>query len=281
MLVFVPLLTAHSYGNADKIVAAVLGFLCFSLCASGVYFLNDLLDLDSDRQHQRKRFRPIASGDLPIFTGLMGAIGLPLVSFAIAWIALPLAYIVVLGVYLILTILYSFFLKRVSTADVMTLAILYTMRIVAGAAATGIALSSWLMAFSVFIFVSLAYLKRYVEVADLEPGQGAVKGRGYDAADSETMFCLGITNATAAVMILALYITSDEVTRLYSSPQLLWFLCFLLLYWSNRIWVWARRGKIDDDPVMFAIKDTVSRMVGVAFLIVVLTAKFAVIEGIM
>ena len=197
----------------------------------------------------------------------------------LAGATLPLAFFGVLGIYFVITNMYSFFLKRVSTADVMTLAILYTLRVVAGAAATGIVLSSWLMAFSVFIFVSLAFLKRYIEVAALDQESGAAKGRGYAARDRETMFGLGISNATAAVLVLALYINSDEVTKLYATPQFLWLLCFLLLYWTNRVWIGARRGKISDDPVVFAIKDKVSRLVGISFLIVVLLAKFFEYNG--
>ena len=281
VLVFVPLLTAHSYLNMGSLLQACLAFLCFSLCASGVYFLNDLLDLEADRQHTRKRFRPLASGDLPIFSGLMGAVGLPVTAFVIAGLTLPMAFFGVLGIYYLITNLYSFFLKRVSTADVMTLAVLYTMRVVAGGAATGIVLSSWLMAFSVFIFVSLAYLKRYIEVSALSQDKTTAAGRGYAVSDSETMFGLGIANTTAAVLVLALYINSDDVAGLYASPQILWLLCFLLLYWTNRIWIGARRGKIADDPVVFAIKDNVSRLVGVCFLMVVLAAKFIPIEGVM
>lgn len=280
VLIFVPLLTAHSYLNVINMTSALLAFICFSLCASGVYFLNDLLDLDTDRQHLRKRFRPLASGDLPISTGILGAIGLPLIAFALATVTLPLAFLGVLATYYLITNLYSFFLKRVSTADVMTLAILYTMRVVAGGAATGIILSSWLIAFSVFIFVSLAYLKRYIEVAALGQDNKVAKGRGYAVNDSETMFSLGISNATAAVLVLAMYINSEEVKQLYANPQILWLLCFLLLYWTNRIWVGARRGKIAEDPVVFAIKDNVSRLVGVCFLIVVLVAKFSEFGGV-
>ena len=201
VLIFVPFLTAHDYLNVLSMTNALLAFICFSLSASGVYFLNDLLDLDADRQHLRKRFRPLASGDLPISTGVLGAVGLPLIAFTLAAATLPLAFFGVLATYYLITNLYSFFLKRVSTADVMTLAILYTMRIIAGGAAAGIVLSSWLTAFSLFIFVSLACLKRYIEVAALGQDNKEAKGRGYAVNDSETMFGLGISNATAAVLV--------------------------------------------------------------------------------
>ena len=206
--------------------------------------------------------------------GIAGSILLPILAFGVAGIFLNLPFLGVLAAYFLLTNAYSFFLKGVSTADVMTLAVLYTLRVVAGAAAAGLALSSWLMAFSIFVFVSLAYLKRYIEVAALSETVDKAHGRGYSAADSETMFSLGIANITASVLVLALYINSEEVIGLYQSPTILWLLCLLMLYWGNRIWVGARRGKIADDPVVFAIKDKVSRMVGASFLLVVLAAKY-------
>lgn len=272
LLVYIPLLTSHSYSRLSDVRAASIAFLAFCLCAAGVYFLNDLLDLDADRAHPTKRLRPLASGALPISLGIAGAVGFPLVSFGLAARALPAAYVGVLGAYFALTNAYSFFLKRVSTADVITLAILYTVRVVAGAVATGIVLSSWLLGFSVFVFVSLAYLKRYVEVAALHGGMA--KGRGYSSHDRESMFTLGAANATVSVLVLALYINSDDVRQLYVSPHVLWLLCILHLYWTNRIWIGARRGKIHDDPIVFALKDPVSLMVWAGFVIVVLTARY-------
>ena len=278
LLIFVPILTSHSYMNETTLLSAILAFVAFSLCASGVYFLNDILDMDADRRHETKRNRPLASGNLPIPYGVIGTIILPLAAFAIAGYFLSFFFIVVLAAYLVLTILYSFVLKSISTADVMTLGILYTLRVIAGAAATGIVLSSWLAAFSIFLFVSLAYLKRYIEVADIEPEQGKIRGRGYTAFDTETMFSLGIANASVSVLVFALYLNSSEVTETYSQPQLLWLLCILLLYWTNRIWVGARRGKITEDPVVFALKDRVSRMIGIAFICIVFGAKHINVE---
>ena len=273
-LIFVPLLTSHNYINADLTLNSFLAFICFSLCASGVYFLNDLLDLDADRQHLTKNKRPLASGELSIPLGIIGAGMLPAISFLIAWVLLPINFFIVLIIYFSITNAYSFFLKRISTADVMTLAVLYTTRIIAGSTATGIILSSWLMAFSIFVFVSLAYLKRYIEISALERSDANIKGRGYSTTDSETMFSLGTSNITASVLVLALYINSDEVVDLYTAPQILWVLCMLMLYWGNRIWVGARRGKITDDPVLFAIKDPISRVIGIGFIVVVLAARY-------
>ncbi|WP_339865706.1 UbiA family prenyltransferase [Paremcibacter congregatus] len=277
VLVFIPLLTSHAYMNADALLMGMLAFICFSFCASGVYFLNDLLDIEADRKHKTKKYRPIASGDLSIPYGVIGALILPVFAFTLAGLFLPFNFVIVLAVYFLITNGYSFYLKRISTADIMTLAVLYTTRVVAGAVATGITLSSWLLVFSIFVFVSLAYLKRYIEVSVFENDNKKVEGRGYSAADSETMFSLGISNITASVLVLAFYINSDEVRQMYKTPEILWGLCLLMLYWGNRIWVGARRGKISDDPVVFAIKDKVSRMVGLGFILVVVAAKFIVI----
>tara|TARA_R110002111_G_scaffold251532_4_gene315966 strand:- start:3395 stop:4831 length:1437 start_codon:yes stop_codon:yes gene_type:complete len=274
ILIFVPLVTSHEYFDLAHLWTTVLAFICFSFCASGVYFLNDLLDLQEDRRHRSKKYRPIASGALPLPLGVAGAFGFPLLAFAVSIAFLPIAFVVVLFVYFAITNAYSFLLKRVTTVDVMTLAILYTMRVVAGAAASGVDLSSWLIAFSVFIFVSLAFMKRYIEVSALSEKSSQVRGRGYSLDDRETMFSLGITNFTAAVVILALYINSPFVLRSYSTPEALWLLCLLVLFWGNHIWVCARRNEIPDDPVVFAIKDRASQLVGVSFVIVLFLAKY-------
>ncbi|MCF8468099.1 MAG: UbiA family prenyltransferase [Sneathiella sp.] len=275
VLLFVPLVTSHEYMVASHLLSVLLAFICFSFCASGVYFLNDLLDLEDDRRHRSKSSRPIASGALSLPLGVAGAVGFPVLAFTVSLAYLPMAFVAVLAVYFLITNAYSFLLKRIATVDVMTLAILYTLRVVAGAAAANVELSSWLIAFSVFIFVSLAFMKRYIEVSSLTKKSGQVRGRGYSGDDSETMFSLGITNFTAAVVILALYINSDSVVRLYKSPEVLWLLCLLVLFWGNHIWVCARRGEIPDDPVVFAIKDKASRLVGISFVIVLFLAKYA------
>ena len=274
VLIFVPLITSHSYGEIASLLVVLWAFICFCCCASGVYFLNDLLDLTADRQHATKRNRPLASGDLPLSAGIIGAICFPILAFCIAFLILPIHFVVVLAIYFITTNAYSFYLKRVSTADVMTLAVLYTLRVIAGAAALSIVPSSWLLAFSVFVFVSLAYLKRYIEVSAMDKNKGNVEGRGYAHEDSESMFSLGVSNSTASVLVLSLYISSSDVSVHYPRPEILWLLCFLMLYWTNRLWIGARRGKIHDDPVIFALKDSVSRMVIFAFALVILAARF-------
>ncbi|HKX64453.1 MAG TPA: UbiA family prenyltransferase [Rhizomicrobium sp.] len=270
-LVFVPLFTSHSYRDLHLLGLAFLAFLAFGLCASGHYFLNDLLDLDADRAHRTKRRRPLASGDLPILYGPLGAILLPIAGLALAIAFLPWKFTLLVAGYLALTNLYSFVLKSRSTADVFALALLYTVRVIAGGAALAISLSSWLLAFSMFVFISLAYLKRYIEIVALAEGQA--KGRGYVKEDAETIFSLGIANATAATVVLAFYVNSAEVKTLYHEPELLWLLCLLMLYWSNRIWIGAKRGKINDDPVIFAIKDRISQYIFAAMVAVVLAAR--------
>lgn len=275
VLIFVPLITAHAYGDPGAVVDAVWAFLAFSLCASGVYFLNDLLDLEADRAHPTKRARPLASGDLAVAPGIAGALALPLAGFALSVALLPIAFVGVLALYLAITNAYSFFLKNRATVDVMTLAVLYTLRVVAGGLAIGVALSTWLLAFSIFVFVSLAYLKRYIEVAGLGESGNRAHGRSYFRADEESMFTLGVANATASVVVLALYINSDEVTTLYPNAEGLWLLCLVLLFWTNRLWVRARRGGIHEDPVVFAITDRVSQLSGLVFAAVVLLARYA------
>lgn len=274
VLILIPLLTAHRYGEAEMALIYLFAFLSFSLCASGVYFMNDLLDIEADRQHRTKCRRPIASGALPIPLGVFGAIMLPVSGFVLAITMLNLKFVIILAVYFILTNFYSLFLKRISTADVMTLATLYTLRIVAGGAAGGIELSSWLITFSIFFFVSLAYLKRYIEVSELSADDQKAEGRGYSGNDAETMFMLGIANATASVLVMALYLSDDQVLVHNQQPQLLPLLCFVLLYWTNRIWVGAKRKKIDDDPVIFAVKDKVSVLTGLVFVLIFIAARY-------
>ena len=273
-LIFVPLFTSQEALPFSGLLSALLAFVCFSLCASGVYFLNDLVDLPADREHASKRFRPLPAGDLSLHAGVVGAVALPMAAFIPSLIFLPAAFTMVLIAYLVITMSYSFWLKQIATADVMVLASLYTLRVIAGATATGIVLSSWLLAFSMFVFVSLGYLKRYIEVAAAPANDTNVRGRDYSHADSETMFSLGVSNITAAVVILALYINSPDVRSLYNSPDILWLLCLLLLYWGNRIWVGARRGYISDDPVLFALRDRISRLIGAGFILTTIAAKY-------
>lgn len=261
LLVFVPLLAAHKFLEPPAILAALMAFLAFGLCASGVYVLNDLLDLNSDRRHPRKRFRPFAAGTLPLVHGMLVAPTLTLAGIAVAILVNP-TFAAVLVVYYAMTLAYSLRLKRLVMIDVILLAGLYTIRIIGGAAAIGSELSFWLLAFSMFIFLSLAMLKRYTELSSmLGNGQARASGRGYSVDDLGLIQSLGAASGYLAVLVFALYINSPEGFQLYRRPQLLWLICPLLLYWISRMWIVAHRGRMDDDPVVFAVTDRVSQVV--------------------
>jgi 4-hydroxybenzoate polyprenyltransferase len=270
VLVFVPLLASHRMFEPMAASQAAVAFMAFSLCASGVYLLNDLLDLASDRQHPRKRMRPFAAGALPLLHGMLAVPVLTAFAFALALWVSPL-FAAALGLYLLLTLAYSLYLKRIVMMDVMVLAALYTLRIVAGTLAIGAALSFWLLAFSMFLFLSLAMLKRYTELLTLQSrGDAQSAGRDYRVDDLPLVQSLGAASGYLAVLVLALYINSTASELLYRHPQLLWLLCPVLLYWIGRAWMIAHRSLMRDDPVVFAATDRASQLlVAVSALIVV------------
>ena len=279
-LVLVPLLAAHRVSGAQGFVQAGLAFLAFSFCASAVYVLNDLLDLESDRQHIRKRKRPFASGSIPVAQGIAMVPVLLTVAISLAW-SLPPAFGVVLAIYFVVTLAYSLRLKRQVIVDVMLLAALYTMRIIAGAAATGIVPSFWLLAFSMFIFLSLAIVKRYSELwVTLQQQKQTAAGRGYAVSDLPVLASLGAGAGMAAVMVLALYINDPETARLYPARMWLWLVPPAILYWVSRVWLKTCRGEIDDDPVVFAVKDWQSLLIGVllALCFVLAASPWAVLK---
>ncbi|KAF1720565.1 UbiA family prenyltransferase [Pseudoxanthomonas wuyuanensis] len=259
LLVLIPLLASHQFVEPGSVIAALTAFLAFGLCASGVYVLNDLLDLPADRQHPSKRLRPFAAGNLPLLHGLIAAPALTLAGFTLA-LSCNLQFVLTLGVYYLVTLGYSLHLKRIVMLDVVILAALYTLRIIGGAMAIATELSFWLLAFSMFIFLSLAMLKRYVELGiTLSNGKVHASGRGYAVDDLPLLQSLGAASGYIAVLVLALYINSPESLELYSRPQLLWLLCPILLYWISRVWVVAHRGGMHDDPVVFAATDRMSQ----------------------
>ena len=261
LLVFVPLFAAHRFFETEAVLVSIQGFIAFGLCASGVYVLNDLLDLTPDRQHPRKRERPFAAGRLPLLHGLAAAPLLTVAGLAIAWLCSPAFALVLLGYYA-LTLSYSLKLKRIVMIDVVLLAALYTARIVGGAAAIEVDLSFWLLAFSIFIFLSLALLKRYTELhSALALGKTTASGRGYGVDDLPLLQSLGASAGYMAVLVMALYINSPESVALYSHPKAIWLVCPILLYWISRIWVVAHRGDMHDDPIVFAATDRVSQVV--------------------
>ena len=270
ILIFVPLLAAHQLGNYLLIWQGVMAFLFFGLCASSVYLLNDLLDLADDRHHGTKRFRPFASGRLSISSGIIVFPVLLIGAFAGAALFLPWAFVATLVAYYILTFAYSLWLKRQMAVDVIALAALYTLRIIAGAAAFGLELTFWILAFSMFMFLSLALVKRYAELGDARRKGVTQKtrGRGYYPGDLEMISSLGASSGYLAVMVLALYIHDQATTSLYAHPQIIWLACPLLLFWVTRVWMLTHRGQMHDDPVVFAIRDRASLMVGALFCLV-------------
>ncbi|HEY8101118.1 MAG TPA: UbiA family prenyltransferase [Burkholderiaceae bacterium] len=261
MLLFIPLAAAHQLNNIDLALNAGIAFVAFGLCASSVYLLNDMLDLEVDRQHQRKKYRPFAAGDLSL---LFGFTLVPILFAAAIVLALQLPhnFLLVLLCYYALTLAYSFVLKRIELLDTIALAGLYTIRIVAGAAAVDVPLSFWLLLFSIFLFLSLALVKRYAELDSmLRQGKLKAAGRGYLVEDLTILDSMGAASGYLCVIILALYINSPDVEVLYSHPKIIWFLCVLLLYWISRVWLRAHRGTMHDDPLVFALKDPVSLVV--------------------
>ena len=275
LLIFAPLLAAHATGDG-ALIRACQAFLAFSLCASSVYVLNDLVDLPHDRVHATKRRRPFASGALNLAWAPGLTAGLFAVSLALC-LALPWRFAAMLALYYASTLAYSLVLKRRMVWDVMTLAGLYTLRIFAGGAATGIPLSPWLLAFSLFLFFCLAVVKRLTELTrlvrrDAVPSTAPIAGRGYAPDDLDMLRSMAASSGTMAVLVLALYVNSAEVTSLYQRPAALWALCPILLFWVSRVLMLANRGLMNEDPVVFALRDRVSLAAGGASLAAILAA---------
>ncbi|HEV7318896.1 MAG TPA: UbiA family prenyltransferase [Ensifer sp.] len=260
VLIGVPMILNHEVLHVDAIVSVVIAFFAFSFLASAVYVINDLSDLANDRRHAKKRHRPLASGQMSVPTGLVLAGCLVLASLALT-LLLPWKFAGVLAFYACATTAYTFVLKRKLLVDVFTLAGLYTTRIVAGAAATGTELSFWLVSFAIFFFLSLALVKRYVELHEFDDKDGGnVPGRGYLAVDFEMVGQAGVASAFTAALVLALYVHSKELQDMYTTPWALWPLCPLVLYMLLRIWMLARRGMLHEDPVVFIMRDWRSQL---------------------
>ena len=268
LLIFVPMLLAHVVGNRQALLSAALAFLSFSFAASATYILNDLLDLEADRRHARKRNRPFASGNLSAKAGVGLIVVLLAGASALARFE-PSRFVLALSLYFVTTLAYSFVLKRMPLVDVITLAGLYTVRLAAGAAATGVPLSPWFETFSLFFFLSLALVKRYSELHNLrEKGAMARNGRGYHVDDIEQMRSFGTASGYASVVVFSLYINNPEINRLYRHPHWLWLMAPLLIYWISRIWLLAHRGELDEDPVVFALTDRWSPLFALIALVV-------------
>jgi 4-hydroxybenzoate polyprenyltransferase len=270
-LLLVPLLLSHNL-RPGAVAAVIAAFFSFSFIASANYLVNDLLDIESDRSHPTKRFRPFAAGDLPVSGGILLAMLLAAASLALLPL-LPRAFAFWLGLYIVSTASYSLVLKRVAVADVLVLSGLYTLRMLAGGAATGTEISHWLAGFSTFLFLSLAMVKRFSELENLrERGATATHGRGYLVADLEQIRAFGTASAYAAVVVFTMYISRADVAALYKHVGRLWLMVPLLLFWVNRVWLLASRGELDDDPVIFAIRDKISLAVGLGVLVVAMLA---------
>lgn len=275
ILIFLPVLAAHSTDPAVWL-AALAAFAAFSLTASSVYILNDLLDLAADRAHPRKCRRPFASGAVPIRDGLILAPGLLIAALAIALLGAPPLFLAVLAGYYALTLAYSFDLKRRLVADIVALGGLYTLRILAGAAATGVVLSPWMLAFSGFLFFALAAVKRQAELVDgIASGREKAAGRAYRAPDLPVVTMMALAAGYTSVLIMALYVSSPEVRVLYAQPDLLWAICPVLLYWLSRAVMKAHRGRMTDDPVVYALRDRVSLACGAVIGAIALAAALS------
>lgn len=263
LLVFVPLVAGQKLGEVGPTLQAIAAFFAFGLCASSIYVLNDLLDLPADRRHPRKRRRPFAAGDLPLDLGLSLIPGLLLASLVLSLVALPPLFLAALATYAASSLFYNLFAKNRVIWDVMLLAGLYSLRVLGGATATAIVPSFWLLAFSMFLFLSLAMVKRYSEMDSmLKLGLGQAEGRGYVTADMPVLQSIGVSAGFLSVLVMALYINSPEVGRVYDQPQALWIICPLLLFWIGRVWLQTHRGLMHDDPVVFAARDKWSIAIG-------------------
>ena len=272
VLIFLPLILAHAL-NMSVLLQSALAFLSFSLVASSTYIVNDVLDLAADRAHPRKRRRPFAAGDLSVIAGICVAVLLFAAGVAIS---LPMApkFTLWLLVYCVVTLAYSLYFKRVVIIDVIILSALYTLRILAGAAAARVPISDWMAGFSIFFFFSLALVKRFSELENLRArGVAPSNGRGYLVHDMEQLRAFGTGSAFASIVVFTLYINNPEVRNLYHHPQRLWLLTPLLIWWLSRVWLRASRGQMHEDPVIFALTDRASLLAGVAIFLIALSAS--------
>jgi 4-hydroxybenzoate polyprenyltransferase len=271
-LLFVPLITSHRLTEWPLIAATFIAFFAFSFAASGVYVLNDLIDMPSDRLHPHKKARALASGRVSIRLGLIAC---PLaLAAAIALSALlPVSFLGLLLLYVVTSTLYTFSLKKKLLIDVFCLAGLYTLRILAGGAATGIPMTPWLVAFSMFIFLSLAFVKRYTELEEASrTNREAAPGRGYRAVDAEMIRSVGPASGYIAVLVVCLYVNDRTSTILYRHPEWLWLLCPIILYWISRIWFLAQRGQLHTDPLVFTLIDWRSWIAAISCGLIILAA---------
>jgi 4-hydroxybenzoate polyprenyltransferase len=275
LLVFVPIVMAHKANQLPRLLHVLVACASFSLCASGVYVLNDLFDLEADRLHPKKKFRPFASGEVPLWAALGLLPLLFLAGLAVSAQLRSVRFLEIILVYLGATTIYSTYAKRIPILDVLFLTALYLLRILGGGAAAQVPVSPWLLAFSMFLLLSLAFTKRHAELLNEKTNRGehsVISKREYQVQDRELVQQFGVTSGYLSVLVLALYINGSEVISLYRHPQLIWLACPMLLFWISRVWFLANRGKLHEDPVVFAACDPFSYLLGFLLLLILLVA---------
>lgn len=257
LLLLIPMLADHQLNwiVGWKVVGA---FVVFCLVASAIYLINDMLDLEADRRHPTKRYRPLAAGELSIWLGAAMIVGL-LGTGAFIAVGLSGLFVKIAITYFLLNLAYSLGAKQIVLLDVILLAVLYGLRIMAGGAAADIVVSDWLMALILFLALSGALMKRYIELSRVQAlaVNGSLSVRGYTSADMALVGQMGLTSGFLAVLVMALYLNSTQVARLYRHPEYWWLVALLMLYGVSRGWLNAYRGKIDDDPIMYIIRDPI------------------------
>lgn len=273
LLLFVPVVLDHRVFDPAALSRATAAFAAFCLAASGAYVLNDILDLEADRRHPNKRHRPFASGALRPAVGLALVPVLFVGALALGLLIPTRHFLALVVLYVLTTTTYSAYFKQIAVLDVLLLAGLYTLRVLAGIAATEVRFSTWLLAFSMFLFLSLAFLKRYAELTGMSDDvDETARRRGYLRKDREWLGSMGGASGYLSVLVLALYINSDQVIQLYHRPLLLWLVCPLLLFWIGRMWLSAYRGQIHEDPIVATVRDPVSYLVGMLVGMIVIAA---------
>tara|TARA_B100002019_G_C21202400_1_gene564763 strand:- start:334 stop:1206 length:873 start_codon:yes stop_codon:yes gene_type:complete len=268
ILIFVPLVSSHRLLEYELLINGIIAFFIFSATASSLYLVNDILDIDNDKLHEYKKNRPIASGELSIPLAILTIITLILLSYTFSFFILPAEFLYTLTIYIALSLLYSFILKYITVIDILVLSILYTLRLYAGASAMSLEVTFWITSFSLFIFFSLAVLKRYTELVKYSNDNTFNNSsRPYKSLDISVLSSFGTSSGFISVLILALYINEQDNGEMYKHPEWMWIAIPLLLLWISRVWIKVHRKQMHDDPIIFAIKDNPSRIIGLFFVL--------------
>lgn len=276
LLLFVPIFLAHHLLDADALLHVVLGVVCFSLAASAIYTINDIADVESDRQHPQKRHRPVAAGEISVGSAWLTAVVLLAATAGLSSLMMPPAFAIWMIVYVAATLAYTYVFKKMVLVDVLVLAGLYTLRVAAGGAAAAVVVSPWLLAFGLFLFTSLAFLKRHAELsATIEREGRHISGRGYHVGDVHFILVAGPSLGFLALLVFTLYLQSPEVRQLYPNPNVMWALVPCMMYWISRLWLKAHRGEMHEDPILYAVRDGASYAVAAIILGIITLARFA------